>query len=242
MPTMKFRIPSWWIAASGALLVGLSATLGPVVLWHIDDDIQEHIQEIEKLESKRQLYWDESGRTDERVARATLLLAVADQLDGTLQQLVLDRASEDAIAAVNNSIGIFNLISSLIGSAPVDARSCVEDLPDTEELSKMLQAAKVDQYACIEWFASLQAGDASSFADVATFRTGLIGVISKGMEQLNVALRQSQSEIVKLRSSRSIWQGAEVFVALLGLLMLVLKDVPIWKRKTPQQTKDQEPV
>lgn len=236
MPTKSLGIPSWWMAAFGALLVGLSATVGPVVLWHIDDDIQEQIQEIGKLESKRQLYWDEHGRTDERVARATQLLAVANQLDGTLQQLVLNRASEDATAAISNSIGIFNMISS----TPVDATSCIEDLPDTEELSVMLQAASVDRLSCLEWFASIEAGDVNSFAAVANFRTGLIGVMSEGMRQLNERILQRQTSIAELRSSRNIWQGVEIFVALLGLLMLVLKDVPIWKRKNPPQSKGGE--
>ncbi len=233
---MKFGIPSWWMAASGALLVGLSAALDPVILWHINEEIQVTTDEIEELESNRQLYMDEKERMDERVVRATQLLTTAYQQDDTLKQLALTRASEDAAAVIFGSLGIFNLI----GNNPVDLESCYLNTPDTEELSALLQAVGVDEYSCFEWYAALQAGDADAFAAVAKFRNGLIGVMSAGIGQLNERILQKKSNIAELRSSRNIWQGVEIFVALLGLLMLVLKDVPIWKRKNPPQTKGGE--
>ncbi len=214
---MKFGIPSWWIAASGALLVGLSATLGPVILWHIDDKIQKQVQDIAELESNRQLYWNENGRTDERLARATLLLATANQLDDSLQQLALERALDDASAAIVNSIELLNIMAK----PHVDTKSCRENIPDTEELTKLLLVASIDQTSCSEWFASLQAGDVNAFAAVANLRTFLKEKSGEGMGVLIENIEQKKINVLSLRSSRSIWQGVEVFVALLGLLMLL---------------------
>lgn len=233
---MRFGIQSWWMAASGALLVGLSAALDPVILWHINEEIQVTTDEIKELESNRQLYMDEKERMDERVVRATQLLTTAYQQDDTLKQLALTRASEDAAAVIFGSLSIFNLISN----NPVSIVSCFSNTPDTEELSTLLRAAGVDEHSCFEWYAALQSGDADAFAAVASFRTGMLGVMSVNVQQLSERIRQKQSNIGNLRSNRSIWQGVEIFLALIGLLMLVLKDVPIWKRKNPPQTKGGE--
>lgn len=233
---MKFGFPSWWIAASGALLVGLSAALDPVVLWYIEEEIQVTTGEIGELESNRQLYWDEHERIVERIVRATQLLTAADQQDYTLRQLALTRASEDAVAAITSSLMIFNLINN----NSVDFESCYSNTRDTEELSALLRVAGVDQYSCFKWLAALRAGDASAFAAVASFRTGMLGVMGAEMERLHRTIRLKQSNIGNLRSNRSVWQGVEIFLALLGLLMLVLKDVPIWRRSNPQLGKDVE--
>ena len=227
MPTMSLGIPSWWMAASGALLVGLSATLGPVILWGIDDNTQAAFQDVEELKSKKLLYWNEHVRMDERVARATHLLAISNQLDEPLHKLVLERASEDAAAVISNS---FNII-------PVDAMSCYTNSLDNEELSKTLQAAQVDQDSCSEWFEGIQAGDASAFDDVAKLRTGMLGVFRGKIGEIEESIRQKENNIRNLRSDRNLWQGLEIFVGLLGLLMIVLKDIPIWTRKTFRHAK-----
>ena len=222
MSTMKFGIPSWWIAASGALLVGLSATLGPVILWGIDDDTQVVFQDIEELKSERVHYWNEHVRMDERVARATHLLAISNRLDEPLHDLVLERASEDASAVISNS---FNMI-------PVEAMSCYTNSPDNENLSRTLQAAQVYQDSCFEWIEGIQAGDANAYGDVAKLRTGMLGVFLGKLEEIDGNIRQKENKVRELRSDRNLWQGLEIFVGLIGLLMIILKDIPIWKQKS----------
>ena len=228
MPVKSLGSQSWWLAAIGALLVGLSATVGPVILWGIDDETQAAFQDIEELKSERLLYWNEHVRMDERVARATHLLAISKQLDEPLHNLVLERASEDATAVISNS---FNII-------PVEAMSCYTNSPDNEELSRTLQAAQVDQNSCFEWIDGIRSGEASAFGDVANLRTGMLGVFRGKLEEIEEKIRHEQENIRVLRSDRNFWQGLEMFVGLLGLLMIVLKDTPIWKHNIFRQTKD----
>lgn len=220
MPKGTRTIPSWWLAVSGACLVGVSATLGPVLMWSLEEEIQANFRHIEELNDEIQELWNESVSFDRRLANVGVLLSVASQAEGSIREFALDRASEDAAAILSNS---FNFLE-------IDAESCFDGSPDNQDVVDLMEISGAKAETCKDWYDQLAGGEIEAFQSVATTRSGMLGVFRGFMAEKRTEIADRRGSVRE--ASANLWR-VQLFAtsfSLIGLLFLLLKDIPIWKK------------
>ena len=219
-------IPSWWLAVSGAFLVGVSATVGPLVIWDMENDIQINLQEIEEREDEMQKLWNESVGSDRRMASVGILLALADQTEEPVRKFVLDLATRDASVVFSNSFTVIKAANAF----SIDPESCFDGTPDGEGVMTIMRELKVDADTCKEWYDELEKQELDAFRSVVKLREEVLSrILQDKFHEYNdenstrkIYMKETQRQIHKVQLLMTSF-------SLIGLLLVLLKDVPIWK-------------
>ena len=212
-------IPSWWLAVLGAFLVGVSATLGPILIWRIDEGIQMNLEEIDKQEEHVQRLWNASVGSDRRIVNAGVLLGLAKQVDEPTREFLIMLASEDAAAILSDSTSILD----------INANSCHEGTVDSDKMVKIMRRMKVDAPTCQAWFEELKEGRLEAFRSMASVRTGMLGASSVLMKDSFNSIRLLKTSVRNSKQQIRSVQYLVMFFSLAGLLLVLFKDIPIWK-------------
>ena len=212
-------IPSWWLAVSGAFMVGVSATLGPLLLWNIEDEIQEHIRQIEVLQENTQGLWDEGVSSDQRMANIGVLLSLAENSEDAARKFALDRAWENAFKILINSFGILR----------IDAKSCLTGPPDSQYVADLMDDVGIKADTCSDFYDQLESGEIEAFRSLAKLREKLWWDFGDRVKENNEGINDRRGIIREANAKIKRVQLLVTFFSLIGLLLLLLKDVPVWR-------------
>lgn len=196
------KIPSWRIGLLGAAIAILSTILSSVAVAWLDSAIQEHTKRATALRDKQRILWDNHQLADERLRAAAIFVALSSQPSENRRFLLSQVAS--------------NLGGSVLA---MSAAAAIANLPD-EPPKEVVDNER-----------AILGGDLSGYNE-------LVAQVEKLRLQSQVAIngvsaeaRNLDAESDKL-SGWSRWvQGVQVSLTIVGLIVVLLKDLPVWKDK-----------
>ena len=218
---MNLPIPSWIVAALGSLLIVLSTAIGTILLQSNEDQMQTYRISISESEAKLQRSWDSHKLAENRFSTAELLasLIVQNTPDG-INRFVTPRTSKHiSDAVITMRLSHSDADTSAQKALAIRQPDCTDMKLDlhmaekVENLSKRLTAGDLNAYdTLVEILDKERLFSACS--------------INSARKQI-VDGERSLSEIV---SNSTFLRGLQISLNLLGLTIVLLKDLPIWRR------------
>ena len=210
-------IPSWCIGVLGAFLIILSTVVGTLMLDKLDENSQNIIEKRNQLQ-------DVSDRIVETHIVTNTLLIASGQFFG-LSRLadLLPSLPPDAFTPVKNSLSeqaaffaLDAMHTKLEGARSYREKNDIEiDRKLTENLANELKLGSVKAYEEIRSFMSEETKRAA--AAIATIRS---------------ETNKLKMQLVNYESQYRYYQNLQIALNLLGLAMVLLKDLPIWRSRT----------
>ena len=196
---MLSRIPSWAVAVSGASLVVVAMVLSSMFLYQIRESIAEERSEIATTRGQINLLWDSHRLADNRSTSADIFVA-------------------GAFGGNSNS-------SFLLGQAAYQLRGAIlamwaasgEPVPD----------APPENIQSFE--ASLRDGDLGAYAELKSEIDRLRLLSQQHINGFTSVVDSAESRIANLQTWESLTHLAYVFFNILGFIVAMAKDLPVWK-------------
>ena len=195
------RIPAWVIGLSGALIVLLSTAIGSQWWWTLDAKIQGMQKDRAELGSKITELWDSHKLADARSASA-------DQFLGLL--LIGGEGTQDFFLKQIN----IHLRGSLLAMMAATGKSVPDEPPpEVQQLSVRLLKGDLKAYA--------------------KFKSNTDSLRLESQEKINALGKeryQIEEKIKSFESNGKVLQMLSVGLNIFGLILVMLKDLPVWKR------------
>ena len=196
-------IPSWGVAVTGSFLILFSTIIGSISLNNIQAEIESKNEEIVKLEEKFRRGWDSHILAEQRIATSEVFAGlISMNISNTPQQFLLPRSGKYARDAI---------LTMYISADLMDEFNNKED--ETQHLVNALIEGNRNAYDKL-----------FSLMDDARLKSA-------------DALNHLRNQIVKITEDknklRSRWSNLLVissFLNIAGLVIVLLKDLPVWKR------------
>ena len=214
------QIPSWAVALCGSFLVVISTVLGTVVLKKLDTDIGNISRDISRREAQSQRTLDNVRLADQKAERADLLAALIVQgLSDGEERFIIPRTAGSILDAI-----------CIMRASYEDINICGDEkmkMPETN--GERNEIATVSMKKIARLVKQLKSGDLDSY-------DALVDVLS--MERFASAgtLNEERDQISELKNKRSgirlmsrTYGVIQVSLNLLGLVIVLLKDLPIWR-------------
>ena len=207
---MRIPIPSWFVAVAGASLAILSTVVLTFVVEQANEEADTLTQEIADLEN-------EFGAQLQRYLRSEQLEMIADTMAafmsfrdvGIVDRFVLPRVGKyavDTIGVLQGTAGYVTFPMVPATKQPVDAL--------------MDKANSLAQ--------QLSDGNLNAFDALAGLAEDEQGIVAHRINEIRKEVREAEVERVESRARAARWRYIQVSLNILGLIMVLLKDVPIW--------------
>ena len=229
--TYPIGIPSWAIGVAGAALVIVSAALGAVVLAGVDADVNEAQRKISALNERTQRLAEIRLLADQQAAIALNFIAVGMDshssaiLSGMTRgsSFVLERGGQhllDAVREMWRATGADADDGTDVNVAvdEICVNEAGEDWESVAEghLEKAGQQGGVDAYNAM-------------YSILGEHRKHAACVIAYQRRQ--IVEHEARREELRVQHGRV--RGQQITLNILGLVIVLLKDLPIWRRPNP---------
>ena len=218
------RIPSWAVALCGSFLVVVSTVLGTVVLKKLDTDIEKISRDISQREAHIQRTLDSIRLADQKAERADLLAALIakDQTHGE-RKFIIPRTAASILGAI-----------CTMRSSYEDITICGDDemtMPETNSEDGRIETVSMDKIALL--VNEFKSGNLNAYDT-------LVSVLAIERFSSAAKLNEEREHISKLENQRSRIRSRsktygiiQVSLNLLGLVIVLLKDLPVWRDTRP---------
>lgn len=207
---MRLPIPSRLVAVAGASLAILSTVVLTLVVEQANEDADQLTQEIAELEiefgARLQRYL-RSERLEMTAATMAAFLSIRDQ--AVVDRFVLPRVGKYAGAAIEVLQGTAGYVTFPKEPAPKQPLD-----PLMERVSSLA--------------AQLAAGDPKAYDALADLAEDEQGIVAHRINEIRTRISEAELDRVKLRARAARWRYIQVSLNILGLIIVLLKDVPIW--------------
>lgn len=199
------RIPTWAVGLTGALTVVASVALGPLFQHGLEEDIRAERGQISQLTESHQQLWGSHTLADQRAASADMMAGFIAQSGGPPHQFLLGRTGghmQGAILAMWAGSGA----SDDAGGSELEAR--VGDL-----------------------LRRLNDGDLNAYDEMASILNDLRLASRDAINSRASERTESEVRLQDLEFSHDRIRGWQAGMNILGLVIVLLKDLPIWRRR-----------
>ena len=196
---MLSNIPSWVVAVIGAFIVIVATATSVTLIHQTGEEIAKAKAEIMTLQDQRDLLWSSHFLADQRSTAADFFLAEA-LGESPNTSFLLDRTAYQLQGAV---------LAMLVSSG--------EEVPGQtpEKIQKFI--------------AALRKGDKSAYTGLQSEIDRLRLLSQSYINQLSADIRSIESRIESLDARESSLYLVYVFFNVLGLIVTMCKDLPVWK-------------
>lgn len=201
---MISKIPAWVIAVAGATIIIIATATSTIILDDIRSDVGGGLSEIAEANVQFDRMWDSHLMSDRRSS-------VADSLFGQ----ALASNSEEVRTFLLTQTG-YHLRGALLAMMVAADADVTDETP--EEISKIEGELAHGKYKAFRKFKELIDQNRLESQKVLNNRRSTIRDLQKNMELL--------------RRQESIVHLAIVFFNLLGLIIVMCKDLPVWKGRS----------
>ena len=197
------RIPSWLVGVLGAAAVLAATAVSLVVIAPLDAALEKYGEDIDAQKASMDRMWNSHLLADEREARAELFLAEHLSAPSEFREFYLSRAGASFRGAVLAMIAASD---------------------QGEERTNELQGVVAQLEPTLLSDVATAYGEFKTLIDELRRQSGdSINAASKSVKELQQDRRETESRRDRLRS---IFTG----LSLLGLAIVLLKDLPVWKQ------------
>lgn len=193
-------IPSWSIGVLGASLVVISISLSPLLVRDIENRIEDTENRISDLNRRVRTLWENHTLAAQREASADTIAALITLTD-TPHPFVISRSSSHLQGA------ILTMWAATGDEDDTDLRSTVSDL------MKSLDAGRLGSYDAM-----------SAILDEQRLRS--VDVVN----ELYGEVADYEARRRELRRQRDSLRDLQSLLNIVGLIVVLLKDLPIWRR------------
>lgn len=190
---------TWGVAVTGAAIAIVATVTSSTLLYQVRAEIDAARVQIESTRRTVERLWSNHREADQRATSAGLFVAQALEPSAG-REFLLDQAAYHMRGAV---------LSMLAASG--------EPVPD------------VPPEAVVAAESGLRAGDAKAYALLQSEVDRLRLLSQSHINRLNDVVRGTESRVESLRSRESWIYLAYVFFNLLGLMVAMCKDLPVWR-------------
>ena len=196
---MLSKIPSWAVAVAGGVIVIAATATSTMLLYQIRTDINAMKSEIADTRRAADRLWSNHRQADQRSTSADVFFGQALGSD-TSRSFLLEQAAHQLRGAV---------LSMWAASG--------EPVPDKPP--ETIAAAE----------RQLRAGDARGYGSLKNEIDRLRLLSQKHINKRAGDIRAAESRVESLQARQSWVYLAYVFFNLLGLMVTMCKDLPVWK-------------
>lgn len=211
---MLSKIPSWVITVAGATIIIISTATSSTILHNVRADVGDGLVEIADSNAQFDRMWNSHLMSDRRSS-------VADSLFGQ----ALNSNSDEVQTFLFEQTG-YHLRGSLL------AMMVAADVEITDNIPKEIANIEGD----------LARGEHNAFMK---FKELIDQHRLKSQKVLNnkrLNIRKLQKNMELLQGQESIIHLAIVFFNILGLIIVLCKDLPVWKDRNSKSKRDHLPV
>lgn len=198
------KIPTWWVAVFGTLLAVLSTVIFEIVVQSIDTRIRTNVGRTETVNQIVQTLRDDYKLSNRDAEMAGVYFALSSQVDEYQRPLVLWQAR----ASFGNAITRLSFLTQ------------EDSLP--RNLEELRSGVERSMKQLIE-------GNSEAFQDISTFLNKLRAHSRIVKEKKDEEVRRLKRNYESSNSRRDLFRRLQVSFNILGLLIVLLKDLPIWK-------------
>ena len=195
-------IPSWLVGLTGALLVLLSTGLSSIFWSSLDEKIRTKQSDLTKLSKKSDLMWGSHQLGDQRVAFSEQLLGMF---------LVGERRPEFFLTASG-----YHLRGAVLAMM-----TAADESDDQGTLQREVGVLE----------RRLSTGDLKAYSEL---RSKMDELRLKSRDAINDLAEERgtlESDIRELEAKKELVRLFSVALNLLGLIIVMLKDLPVWKTR-----------
>ena len=195
------KIPAWSVTVFGASMVVVSTLIGTLALRNVDHDIQTNSRRITQLNASIQKLWDSHKLADLRAGVGDILAGLIVHVDRRPHPFLLGRAGGHVEGAI-----------LAMWAATGDTTDATDLKCQVNLLRTRLNDGELDAY--------------DSLSDlVNAHRHRSAEAINDRSEQV----RQHEERIRSLRLWYNMLQNLQISFNILGLVIVLLKDLPVWR-------------
>ena len=207
---MLSKIPSWTVGLIGALMVLMSVAIGATMLRKTTHDIAMKSSMVSEYRREIDNKWSNWILAAQRKEAADLY--VADELGIPLNaNPIRDQFIRDKIAGLLQGAILAMTVASG-KQVPDETPSAIQDYMD-----------------------KLRSGDYSAYRFLLSEINSLEKASQDSIKQLSDNIKLKETEIIDLRNRESMFYMMFVCFNILGLIIVMLKDLPIWKAVNHQR-------
>ena len=196
-------IPSWSVAVFGSFLIVLSTIIGSIFLDKKQSEIESKTEEIVKLEERFRRGWDNHILAEQRMATSEVFAGlISMDISNTSEQFLLPRSGKYARDAI---------LTMYISADLVDEFDNKE-----AEIQHLVNALRQGNRNAYDKLFSLLDEARLESADT--------------LNNLRIQILEITEDKIKLRSSWSYFLVISSFLNIAGLVIVLLKDLPIWRK------------
>ena len=225
---MQIPIPSWVIALSGSCLVVISTAVGTTHLTNLDAQKIKISNDIVQREAEFRETYDNHKLADQKATTADLLAGLVaqnlpvhpDKGDG-YDRFIVPRAARyilDAICVMRSTHQVLEVCGDEKLSAPEHNR-VIDQNPD--EIRPMPSIATL--------YSQLQSGDLDSFDALVNILSYDRNASASKLNEQKTHIAQREKDRAAVESKLTTYRTVQVSLNLLGLVIVLLKDLPIWR-------------
>lgn len=202
---MLSRIPSWAVAVTGATIVIVATAISSTLLYESQKNIIDAHANVAKEKQTVDRLWSNHQQADQRENAANAFFAQTLETE-TSRPLLLQLAAESFRGAV---------LSMLAASGkPVSEKTPAE----IETLEEALRKGDTDAYKMFR----------TEINDLRLLSQTHLSTISNGIQS-------AETHLKALQAHESWLYLTYVFFNLLGLMIVMCKDLPVWRGKAEDQ-------
>ena len=208
------NVPSWFIGVLGASLIVLSTVVGATILDWLGDNIRKNTDEVEQLKGLQRDLVEAHTVTSPLIVASGQFLGLSKMGDGvpdtsekmtmSSRSFLLEQASSYALDAMQTKLVAARLYRT---HAEID-----KDRQLTRGLAENLKLGNVETYNEIRRFMRAE-----------TVRA------AEALNALRSKLKHLRTEIAADESRHGHYRTLQIALNLLGLAIVLLKDLPIWR-------------
>ena len=217
---MKLYIPPWAVATVGSLLVIFSTAIGTLLLQSNDDQMQRTRILISDLETELQRRWDSHTLAEQRLSTAELFagLIVQDQQNG-IARFIIPRASKNIVdAIITMRLSHSDLPQPSREASGIVQPDCTDMQPDPHLEANIGQLSQ-----------RLEGGDLNAYDKLISLLDSerlLSACVVNSTRRQIIALENDQ---LAISAYSEFLRGLQISLNLIGLTIVLLKDLPIWR-------------
>ncbi|MDE0029451.1 MAG: hypothetical protein OXU42_08650 [Deltaproteobacteria bacterium] len=199
---MVSKIPSWAVGLTGALIAIIATITSATLLHQTRTRITAATSEVAEMRNRSDTLWSSHRLADQRSTAADVFLAMA----------LAQRSDTEALPVL-----LQQTAAQLQGAVLAMSAASGEAVPDEppEEIQRL--------------YAALLAGDLNGYASLRAEIDERRLLSQSTINQLASDVGSTELRIDSLRARESTLYLAYVFLNLLGLMVTMCKDLPVWK-------------
>ncbi|MDE0336209.1 MAG: hypothetical protein OXI80_00945 [Caldilineaceae bacterium] len=211
---MRLPIQSWCVAVAGALLAILSTVVLTLVVEHANGEAQSLTRTITDLEAQFDAQFQRYIRSEQlETTSATLAAFISLSDEGIIRHFILPRVGKYAVNAIEVLQGSEGYVT--FPKEPAQKIEVTELMAQANRLS-----------------ARLARGDLTAYDELANLAKDEQGVVAHQINDIRRQIRSFEDSLESWRSQAARWRYIQVSLNILGLIIVLLKDVPIWRRSS----------